>query len=53
MKKQKNASSIIEAMVVLLVVITGIVGVYSLLDASLKLSNSTAHRIEAIQIARD
>ncbi len=40
-------------MVVLLLLTVGITGVYTILSSSQKLSNSTALRIEAIQIARD
>jgi len=40
-------------MVVLLVLVTGIVWVYTLLSSSQKLADSTGMRIEAIQIARD
>lgn len=46
-------TSIIEAMVVLLVVVSWITWVYWLLHSSNSLANSTALRIEAIQIARD
>ena len=40
-------------MVVLLITISGIVGVFWIMSASTDLANSTADRIEAIQIARD
>jgi len=53
MKYTQRASGIIEAMVVLLLLTVGITWVYSILSSSQKLSNSTALRIEAIQIARD
>lgn len=53
MKKNTLGTSIIEAMVVLLIVVTGITGVYSLLISSQRLANSTQMRIEAIQIARN
>lgn len=53
MKKSLHASGIIEAMVVLLLLTVWITWVYSILSSSQKLSNSTALRIEAIQIARD
>ncbi len=53
MKHSLRATSIIEAMVVLLVVTIGIVGVFGLMNSSQKLANSTGQRIEAIQIARD
>jgi len=53
MKQSVKATSIIESMIVLLVVVTGITGVYWLLISSQSLANSTSQRIEAIQIARD
>ncbi|NDK09853.1 hypothetical protein GW846_03680 [Candidatus Gracilibacteria bacterium] len=53
MKYDLKATSIIEAMVVLLIVVTGIIGVYGLLNSSQRLANSTGNRIEAISIARD
>jgi len=53
MKYSLSATSIIESMIVLLIVVTWIVWVYTLLTSSQKLSDSTSRRIEAIQIARD
>jgi hypothetical protein len=53
MKISSSGTSIIESMIVLLIVVTGITGVYGLMNASQKLANSTESRIEAIQIARD
>lgn len=53
MKKSLAGTSIIESIVVLLVVVIWITWVYKLLFASQQLANSTAQRIEAIQIARD
>lgn len=53
MKYSLKATSIIESMIVLLIVVTGITGVYSLMTSSQKLANATERRIEAIQIARD
>lgn len=53
MKYSLRATSIIESMIVLLVVVTGITWVYWLLVSSQKLADSTSNRIEAIQIARD
>ncbi len=49
----KKASSIIEAMIVLLIITSGVTWVYLLMSSSQKLANSTGNRIEAIQIARD
>jgi hypothetical protein len=53
MYQQQKASSIIEAMVVLIIIVTGIVWVYGLMNSSQKLASSTGNKIEAIQIARD
>ena len=53
MKKVIKATSIVEAMVIMLIVISGVVGMYSLFDRSQKLSLTTKNRIEAIQIARE
>ena len=53
MQYRVNGTSIVEAVIVLLIVVMGITGVYSLLDSSQKLADSTGKRIEAIQIARD
>ena len=53
MKHSLKATSIIESVVVLLIVVSGIVWVFNLLNSSQKLADSTNWRIEAIQIARD
>ncbi len=53
MKYSLRATSIIESMIVLLIIVTGITWVYVLLNSSQKLAASTGNRIEAIQIARD
>ncbi len=53
MKYEKTATSIVEAMIVLLIVVTGTVGIFQILNASQHLADSTQRRIEAIQIARD
>lgn len=53
MKKNISGSSIIEAMIVLLVVVTGIIWVFNIMMSSQRLSTSTSDRITAIQIARD
>ena len=53
MKLTKKATSIVEAMIVMLVVVTWVVWMYNIYDKSTKLSNSTKHRIEAIEIARE
>ena len=53
MQSSKQATSVIEAIVVLLIIVTWVVGMYSIYIQSLRLSNATAHKIEAIQIARE
>lgn len=53
MKYSVQATSIIEAIIILMIVVTGTVWVYKNLDASQKLANTTWNRIQAIQIARD
>lgn len=53
MKYSSQATSIVESMVVMLIVVTGITGLYSLFTQSQKLSESTEQRILAIQIARE
>ena len=53
MKKTKKATSIVEAMIVLLIIVVWIIGLYNIFNNSQKLSNSTKNRIEAIEIARE
>lgn len=53
MYKNTRATSIVESMVVMLIIVTGITGMYSIFTQSQRLSNTTGHRIEAIQIARE
>lgn len=53
MQKNTRATSIIEAMIVLMIVVSGITGVYTLMSSSQNLVTATENRIEAIQIARD
>jgi len=53
MKKIKKATSVIEAMIIMLIVVNGVVGMYSLYNRSQKLSIATKNRIEAIQMARE
>lgn len=53
MKKETKATSIIEAMVVMLIVVTSTVGIYQVYINSQKLQISTGNRITAIQIARE
>jgi hypothetical protein len=49
----KKATSVIEAVVVLFIVVSWVVWMYQVFWASQKLSNSTANKIQAIQIARE
>jgi hypothetical protein len=49
----KKATSIVEAMVVLLIVVSWVVWMYQVFWNSQKLSNSTGNKIQAIQIARE
>ncbi len=53
MKKNLSGTSIVESLVVMLIIVTGITGMYSIFTQSQKLSNTTENRIEAIQIARE
>lgn len=53
MKYNSLGTSIVEAMVVMLIVVIGIVWMYGILSSSQKLSDMTHNRIEAIQIARE
>ncbi len=53
MKYAVKATSIVEALVVLLVIVSGSVGIFQILSTSQRLADATARRIEAIQIARD
>ena len=52
MKKSKKATSIAEAMVVLLIVVTWVTWMYKIYDESIKLSDATTNKIQAIQIAK-
>jgi len=53
MKKNLRATSIIEAIIVMLLVVTGIVWLYNIFIESQELSETTENRIIAIQIARE
>ncbi len=53
MKFDKKATSIVESMIVLLIIVIGITWLYDIFNKSSKLSNSTKNRIEAIEIARE
>ena len=47
-----KATSIAEAMVVMLIIVTWVTWMYKIYSESIKLSNSTANKIQAIQIAK-
>lgn len=53
MKKGIQATSIVEAMIVMLIVVTSTIGIYQVYINSQKLQISTGNRIAAIQIARE
>ena len=53
MKKTKKATSIVEAMIVMLIIVVWVTGLYNIFINSQKLSNTTKNRIEAIEIARE
>ncbi|QFR39048.1 hypothetical protein A9Q91_02325 [Candidatus Gracilibacteria bacterium 28_42_T64] len=53
MKHSKKATSIVEAMVITLILVTGITGMYKIYIESIRLSDSTVNKIQAIQIARE
>ena len=53
MKLTKKATSIIEAMIVLMIILVWVIWLYDIFISSQKFSDSTKHRIEAIEIARE
>jgi len=53
MKKTKKATSLIESLIILMVIISWIIWLYQVLNSSIRLSNTTKNRIEAIEIARE
>lgn len=53
MKTSKKATSIIEAMVVMLIIITWVVWMYNIYFSSQRLSDTTKNRVQAIEIARE
>lgn len=53
MKYNLRATSIVEALVIMLIVVIWTVWMYSILASAQKLSDTTHNRIEAIQIARE
>jgi len=52
MKKSKKATSIIEAIIVLLIITTWVTWMYTLFNKSRALTTSTSNKIQAIQIAK-
>jgi len=52
MKKSKKATSIIEAIIVLLIITTWVTWMYTLFNKSTALTTSTSNKIQAIQIAK-
>lgn len=53
MKKSKNATSIVEAMIVTLIIVMWLTWIYKIFSVSIKLTNSIENKIQAIQIARE
>lgn len=53
MKKSFHGTSIAEAIILTLIISVGIFGMYNIYDRSVKLSNTTQNRIQAISIARE
>lgn len=53
MKKSKIATTIAEAMIVVLVIVLWLTWVYKIYSESIKLNNSVETKIQAIQIARE
>ncbi|MDP2090238.1 MAG: hypothetical protein Q8K30_01450 [Candidatus Gracilibacteria bacterium] len=51
-KGKYSATSIVEAMIVMLIIVTGVTGMYKLLSESNKLTVSVKNKIQAVQIAR-
>nr|MDD3719912.1 hypothetical protein [Candidatus Gracilibacteria bacterium] len=53
MKYSKSGTTIIEAVIALVIIVIGIIGLYNINDKSQKLATSTENRIKAISIARE
>lgn len=51
--KSSSGSTIVEAMIVLVIVTIGLTGTYELLHGGIKLASSTESRIQAINLARE
>ena len=52
MKNSKKATSIAEAMIVMLIIVTWVTWMYKIYDESINLSYSITNKIQAIQIAK-
>jgi Tfp pilus assembly protein PilV len=50
---RKNASSIIEVIVTIVVLTVGIIGAYTIISRGQNLTRTTEKRIQAINIARE
>jgi len=53
MKLNKNATSIVEAMVLMMIVVTWVTWMYKVYMSSVKLERSTNNKVIAINIARE
>lgn len=53
MFRNERGNSIIEVMVVIIILTTGIIGAYGILNSGQKLSTTSENRIKAINIARE
>lgn len=53
MKFSTAGTSIIESMIVMLIVITGVIGMYTIFTNSMKVSESASNRVQAIAMARE
>lgn len=51
--RKTGGSTIVEAMIVLIVVTVGVTGTYEILQGGVKLASSTESRIQAINLARE
>lgn len=53
MKFSKIGTSIVESMVVMLIVVTGVIWMYNIFTKSQRVSDSSSNRVQAIAIARE
>lgn len=53
MKYSKQATSIVEAVIVMFILTLWVLWTYALYDSSIKVADTTANRVEAIAIARE